>query len=217
MPKDSKKSKSDAKLSDSQHKGQHTLFVGTKKALIGGIIAGAIALGGHWFIGQIYSGWEARKLLEAVISSALFFGSSIVAGSSTILALMLTMLGLTKKSDGEFDSIFFKRIERIGLLSTTTLIAGVLLLLLLSFPIQQAKDVPSSWFTTIYYILISYIAILAGLVVGIVLMLNNAIKSLIDVVRPTMDEDIEDAEEREEHETKEEKERIDKSAGQKKD
>jgi hypothetical protein len=159
---------------------------------MGSILAGVIALSAQWLVGQIYSGWEARRLLGAVISSALFFGSSVVTGSATILALMLTMLGLTKSSDGDFDRMFFKRIERIGLLATISLIAGVLLLLFLSIPIQESDDVPSSWFTTIYYILISYIAALSGLVVGVVLMLFNAITSLIDVVRPTEDEGAED-------------------------
>lgn len=165
-------------------------FVGTRKALTGGVIAGVIALSAQWLVGQIYSGWEARRLLEAVISSALFFGSSIVTGAATILALMLTMLGLTKSWDNDFDALFFKRIERIGLVATISLILGVLLLLFLSIPIQESDDVPSSWFTTIYYILISYIAVLSGLIVGVVLMLFNAITSLIDVVRPSMDEDV---------------------------
>lgn len=154
-----------------------------------------IALSAQWLVGQIYSGWEARRLLEAVISSALFFGSSIVTGAATILALMLTMLGLTKSWDDDFDALFFKRIERIGLVATISLILGVLLLLFLSIPIQESDDVPSSWFTTIYYILISYIAVLSGLIVGVVLMLFNAITSLIDVVRPSMDEEMEEGDE----------------------
>ncbi len=195
-----------------EHHGEHNLFVGSKKALIGGLIVGAIALGGQIMVGQVYSGWEARKLLESVISSALYFGSSIVTGAATILALMLTMLGLTKQSDGEFDSIFFKRIERIGLLSTIALIAGVILLLFLSVPIQESNDVPNNWYKTIYYVLTGYISGLAGLTVGIVLMLYNAITSLLDVVKPDMDEEVDDADEREKHETKEEKEQIDEDA-----
>lgn len=38
--------------SDDRHKSEHTLFVGSKKALYGGILAAAIALGGH--------GWSGR-------------------------------------------------------------------------------------------------------------------------------------------------------------
>ena len=204
--------KDNDKPKKSDHKGEHTLFVGTKKALIGGILAGATAFIGQWLVGNIYSGWEARKLLEAVTSSALYFSSSIVTAAATIIALMLTMLGLTRDSDSEFDSIFFKRIQRIALISTITLISGVLLLLFLSVPVQESNEVPSSWYTVIYYILIGAIALLSGLIVAVVLMLYNAVTSLIDTVRPSMDEDVEDAEEREEDETEAEKDRIDEQA-----
>ncbi len=183
-----------SKTQNNEQKAEHTIFIGSKKALIGGILSGTVALVGQWLVGQVYSGWEARKLLESVISSALYFGGSIVTASATILALMLTMLGLTKQSSGEFDVLFFKRIERIGLLSTISLISAVLLLLFLSIPLQESNDVPSSWYQVIYYILTIFIAILAGLVVSIVLMLFNSIKSLIDVVRPTLDEDVEEVE-----------------------
>ena len=177
---------------------RHSIFVGSRTALVGGVIAGAIALGGQWMVGQVYTGWEARRLLQTVIPSALFFASSIVTGSATVLALMLTMLSLTRHSSGDFDALFFKRVERIGLLATVALIGGVLLLLFLSVPVQEADEVPSHWFRTIYYVLIAYIALLSGLTVGIVLMLFNAIKSLIDVVRPALDEEVEEVEEVEE-------------------
>lgn len=197
------------KPSKKEHKAEQILFLGSQKALIGGILAGSIALCSQWLIGQVYTGWEARQLLESVTSSALYLGGSVVTASATILALMLTMLGLTKKSNGEFDSLFFKRIERIGLLSTISLIAGVLLLLFLSVPVQKADEVPAFWYTVIYYILITFIAGLAGLVVSIVLMLLNSITSLIDVIRPTMEEDIADAEEREKNESEKAKDEID--------
>ncbi len=46
--------------SDEQSKSAHTLFVGSKKALYGVLLAGAIALGGQWLVGQVYNGYEAR-------------------------------------------------------------------------------------------------------------------------------------------------------------
>lgn len=174
------------------HKGKNTLFIGGKKALFGGILAAAIALVGQWLIGQIYSGYEARKLLEAMSSSAHYLGSAVVTASATILALMLTMLSLSNQADKEFDTIFYKRIERIGLLTTISLAGGILLLLFLSVPLQEADNVPSRWFTSIYYILIGFLAILSGLLVAIVLMLLNTITSLIDVVRPEANEDEEE-------------------------
>lgn len=195
--------------SDKQHKSEHTLFFGSKKALYGGLLAGAIALGGQWLVGQVYDGYEARQLLEAVASSSLYLGSSIVTASATIIALMLTMLSLTKQADGDFDPVFFKRIQQIARLSTISLSAGILLLLFLSIPLQESDQVPANWFKTIYYILISFVAGLSGLAVGIVLMLLNAINSLIDVVRPSTDKEVEEAKQREAEESEQEKERID--------
>jgi uncharacterized integral membrane protein len=169
---------------DSPGQGERVLFLGAKRALAGGLLAGGIALGGQWFIGQVYSGAEALRLIEAMVPSARAVGTSVVTASGTILALMLTMLSLTSQAETSFDSIFFKRIERIGQLSTLALATGILLLLLLSVPLQESQNVPSSWFRGVYFVLISLTAALAGLLVAIVLMLMNAMSSLIAVLRP---------------------------------
>lgn len=177
--------KNSSSNSPEEQRAEHALFFGDRRALIGGLLAAGIALVGQWLVGQIYSGYEARQLLEASASSAHYLASSIVTASATVIALMLTMLSLSKQSESEFDSVFFKRIELIGTLSAIALSAGILLLLFLSTPIQQSDEVPNSWFLVIYYILIAFVAGLAGLVVSIVMMLLNAIKSLIKVVRPS--------------------------------
>ncbi len=147
--------------------------------------------------------------MESVTSSSHYLGSSIVTASATILALMLTMLSLTKQADSEFDSVFFKRIQQIALFSTIALSAGILLLLFLGVPLQESDKIPAQWFKIIYYVLITFVAGLSGLVVGIVLMLLNAVNSLIDVVRPSTNEEVEGAKQREEQESEQEKERID--------
>lgn len=169
------------------------LFIGDMWALGGGVLAAIIALTGQWFIGRIYSGYEARNLLEAMNGSALWLGGSVVTASATIMALMLTMLSLSDQTKIDFDKVFFKRIEQIGIMTTISLASGILLILFLSVPLQESKNVPSQWFTIIYYILIAFLALLAGLLVSIVLMLLNAIRSLIEGVRPMdLDEDDED-------------------------
>lgn len=165
--------------------GERALFLGAKRALVGGLLAGSIALGGQWFIGAVYSGAEARRLIEAMVPSARAVGTSVVTASGTILALMLTMLSLTSQARTSFDATFFKRIERIGQLSTIALATGILLLLFLSVPLQESENVPDSWFRTVYFVLITLTAALSGLLVAIVLMLLNGMTSLIAVLRPT--------------------------------
>jgi hypothetical protein len=168
---------------------ESALFAGDLLALFGGVLAAAIALVGQWLIGRVYSGAEARELIGSMLNSALFFAASVVTASATILALMLTMLSLSDQSKIDFDKVFFQRIEQIGVMSTISLASSILLLLFLSIPVQESDKVPTNWFTTIYYILIIALALLAGLLVSVVLMLLNAIRSLIANVRPDDDDD----------------------------
>lgn len=180
----------DTKSDKQEAREESSLFINDIGALLGGVLATVIALAGQWFIGGIYSGSEARHLIESMLNSALFFTSSVVTASATIMALMLTMLSLTDQSKIDFDKIFFRRIERIGILTTISLAASILTLLFLSIPVQESKNAPTQWFTIIYYILIVSLALLAGLLVSIVMMLLNAIRSLIENVRPDEEEKI---------------------------
>ncbi|MET0752867.1 MAG: hypothetical protein ABWZ66_05820, partial [Pyrinomonadaceae bacterium] len=126
----------------------------------------------------------AQYLLQAINNSALWLGGSVVTASATILALMLTMLSLSDSTKIDFDKVFFRRIEQIGVMTTISLAGGILLLLFLSIPLQASKNVPNQSFTVIYYILIVVLALLAGLLITVVLMLLNAIRSLIEGVKP---------------------------------
>lgn len=161
-----------------------SLFISDMWALFGGILTAIIALVGQWFIGRNYSGEQAQYLLQAINNSALWLGGSVVTASATILALMLTMLSLSDSTKIDFDKVFFRRIEQIGLMTTISLAGGILLLLFLSIPLQASKNVPNQSFTIIYYILIVVLALLAGLLITVVLMLLNAIRSLIEGVKP---------------------------------
>src|SRR5207237_550832 len=93
-------------------------------------------------------------------------------------------LSLSDQSKIDFYKYFFKRIEQIGILTTISLASGILLLVFLSVPLQESKNVPTQWFTTIYYILIVFLALMAGLLMSIVLLLLNAVRSLIKGVNP---------------------------------
>jgi hypothetical protein len=185
MPDQGNQRRSASDRDAQEQAGEQTLFIGAKRALAGGVLAAGVALGGQWFVGQIYSGAEALKLVSALVPAARSVGSSVVTASGTILALMLTMLSLTSQANSNFDRVFYHRVQRIGLLSTIALAAGILLLLFLSIPVQESDAVPGSWFGFVYYLLIVLTAGLAGLLVAIVLMLFNAMTSLIQVLSPT--------------------------------
>ncbi len=162
-----------------------TLFHGDRLAWIGGVLAGLVALGAQMLIGVVYNGTEARALLQALVPPAGSLGGAVAQSSATILALMLTLLGLSRREMGDLEPGFFRRIQQISLLSSFALASAILLLLFLSIPLQQSANVPAAWFQGIYYALLAIIAGIAGLVVAIVIMLYNAIGSIIRVVRPS--------------------------------
>lgn len=186
------KSKSKQQPQEQQSAGQHTLFVGEKWALIGGLLAAGVALLGQLLVGRTLQGVDARHMLSVTIPSIRAAGGSIITASGTILALMLTLLGLTNQASSSFDTVFYKRIERISLLATIALSGSVLILLLLSVPLQESQNISSSWYQGVYYVLIALIAAMAGLLIAIVLMLYNAIKSLLQVLSPISFSDVRD-------------------------
>ncbi len=167
-----------------KQQGQETLFRGSRYAWLGGAVAAVVALVGQMLVGFVYNGFEAHDLLQALVPSAQTLGGAVVQASATILALMLTLLGLSRKEIEELEDGFFHHIQRVALLSSIALASAILLLLFLSIPLQQSKSLPVNWFQGIYYALVIIIASVAGLVVGLVVMLFTAIQSIIRAVRP---------------------------------
>lgn len=147
-----------------------------------------VAIGVKSLIGGIYSSGEALRLIETLRDSSLYFGAALATASATILALMLTLLGLSRQADSEFDRWVYRNINRITLVSTISLCGAVLLLMVLSLPIGEFDQLSENWFITISYVLVVLAALLAGLVITVVLMLYNAIQYVIAMITPNWKE-----------------------------
>ncbi|MEM9805562.1 MAG: hypothetical protein AAF959_09810 [Cyanobacteria bacterium P01_D01_bin.56] len=65
--------------------------------LVGVAIATLVATAQPFLVGSIYSEAKAIELVEGLQSSSLYFGSERATASSTVLALMLTLLSMTRK------------------------------------------------------------------------------------------------------------------------
>lgn len=157
---------------------------GNKWPFIGGGVAMIVTLGVKFLIGGVYSQSQALRLIEALRDSSLYFGAAVATASATILALMLTLLGLSRRSETDFDVWVYKSINRIALISTISLCGAVLLLMVLSLPIGEFDKISEEWFIITYYVLVVFVSLLAGLVITAVLMLFNAIQYVIRLVTP---------------------------------
>lgn len=84
-----------------------------KRAFMGGSIAAAVTLGGAWIIGRI-SGAEATQLLQQSIPGINTLCNTVILASATILALILTLLGMSINSDTKLKNSHYKRILEIA-------------------------------------------------------------------------------------------------------
>ena len=152
---------------------------GDRWTYVGGVVALGIALGVNFLAGNVFNSAEARDLVDALSGSARRFSASIATSSATILALMLTLVGMTRSANQDFGAGLYRRILRLGGLSTVALCGAILLLLLLSLPIGEFENLPAQWYTGLYWVLVSLISGLTGLIITIVLMLFNAIRRVV--------------------------------------
>lgn len=156
-------------------------------AVVGFAAIALIGLAGKMAGGKIYSSLEARDLIDSLSGSALYLGSAIASSSGTILALMLTLVGLIKRMDAEFDHTVYKRISAIATASAINLIGAVLLLLMMTMPVGDFEDVPEHWYPIFFNVLYSITVFISALSVAIIIMLLQTVNGLIAKITPSND------------------------------
>ena len=124
--------------------------------------------------------FEARQLLDSVLPTVRFAASAYVAGGATILALMLTLLTFTISHDIEYQPAHYQRIRQIAALNCAVIVASVIVLMFLSFPLGEA-DTTQWWHQWVYYAVLLGGSLTGGAFISIILMLYYAVRELIQV------------------------------------
>ncbi len=162
--------------------GGEARLVDTRWAIAGGLVTALFALGVMSLVGRI-GDYEARRLLEASMPTIRFLSSSTMTASATILALMLTLLGMSRDTDAQLKSRHYRRIQQASVMAVITLITSVGVLMVLTFPLDESEQL-QDFYNVVYYTLLGVSSILGGMMVTVVLMLLNAIRELVGVFRP---------------------------------
>jgi hypothetical protein len=175
-------------MADTTHETEYELTKAerrTEKSPINWSIAGGIMMAIFTLIGLLIGGQvsihdSALQLIEVMSPPLQMLAFATITATITMLALLLTMLGVVKQAELGFRKSFYELIERISLFDTILLISCASLLTLLAIPITEAEtDISEQAASILYYILIFVNAAVAGLLVTTVLMLFDAIKSVI--------------------------------------
>lgn len=160
------------------------LLVEIRWAIVGGSVAGIVGLAGSLSVGHV-TGAEAYRLVQGLLPTARFMSSGVMAAAATILALMLTLLGISRNTTSQLKVIHYRRIRRVSLLTVISLIASIIQLSFLVIPLQETEAVPTSWYNVLYYTLLFASALLGSLITTVVLMLYSTITGLIELIEPT--------------------------------
>lgn len=155
--------------------------VDLRKAVFGGVLGMLVSFFGAWAVGRVH-GAEGIVLLEAMLPTTRFLCSAVMTASATILALMLTLLGLSTEASKSIQPGHYKRVWQIALIDTIGFVAATLLLLLLNVPVEESESIASPWFARFYYAILVFSSLLGGLLIAVVLMLYDAVRDMIQAV-----------------------------------
>ncbi|MGB6151215.1 MAG: hypothetical protein WBG48_04420 [Pricia sp.] len=153
----------------------------TKRAILGGILALGVVGLGTFMLGHL-SGYEAKVLIKSSIAGLNTLCNTIVLASATILALMLTLLGVSSSTSSKLKKDHYTHIMQIAKLDTVIFVVALLFFLLFNLPVTESDSIPENWFDIIYYITLGVSALLSSALVVVVLMLYNTIVNIIKIV-----------------------------------
>jgi len=153
----------------------------TKRALVGGGISMLVILMGTILLGEL-SGYEAKVLIKKSVDGLNTLCNTVALASATILALLLTLLGISSSSDSRLKKDHYKHVLQIAKLDTFVFVAAVISFLLFNLPITESENVPANWFDSIYYISLAISSILSAALIVVVLMLYNTVVNIIKIV-----------------------------------
>ena len=153
-------------------------------AVVGGLFSVGVAGGVRWAVGSAYNAYEAKVLLHSLVSGGLFLVSTIAAASATIIALMLTAVGLISSSKTQFSNSLYGQLRWISILSAVVLAFSILTLLMMSLPLERADNIPRAWIKGAYYTISTLIATLSGMMIALVIMLLTAVLGIVKAIAP---------------------------------
>ena len=149
---------------------------------VGGLLTAFALFGAVIGVGRI-GDFEALRIIEAALPTTRFLASTAIAASVTVLALLLTLIGLSLTSDMTFHPRLYKRARVITILSVGVLALGTGLLLAVTMPIGEVENL-SRLYDWAYYILAAATAVLGGMTVTIGLMISSTLLGLIELAHP---------------------------------
>jgi len=152
-----------------------------KLSITGGAVTACFSGAGALLIGNL-SGYEAKQLLSSSLSGFNMLCNTAILASSTILALLLTLISVSASVDSEFRKSHYEGLLSIAKLDTILFILTLIIFQFFKLPIMETDQVPSHWFIAIYWGVLICSSLISGLMVAVILMLYKTVSNIIGFV-----------------------------------
>lgn len=152
-----------------------------KNAIYGGAMATLLTGLGIFLLGNV-SGYEAKHLLTVSLGGLNMLCNTIVLATATILALLLTLLSVSFGSKNTLKNTHYYQVLNIAKFDVILFISALILFQFFNIPIVESENVPTSWFTAIYWATLGSTSIISGMMITVILMLYNAVTNLISII-----------------------------------
>lgn len=152
-----------------------------QRALLGGIIAAIITGTGVFLLGNL-SGYEAKNLIKTSLPGINMLCNTIALASATILALLLTLLGISSGIKSKLKDHHYVQVMAIAKLDAIIFISAIILFQIFNIPITESDELDTNWYSTVYYSSLFLSSLLSGGIVSVILMLYNTVINIIKIV-----------------------------------
>lgn len=149
--------------------------------LYGGLLTAIFSGFVVYLLGNL-SGFEALELIETTIPRISSLFNTIILASATILALILTLLAISSGSESKLKKFHYKQVLSLARFASLLFILTLIVFLFLNIPVEEAENIPSSWYSNIYWVILFISSLLSGMMVAVILMLYNIIHNIILIV-----------------------------------
>jgi hypothetical protein len=156
-------------------------FKKNKRSVYGGLVATLFTGLGVFVVGNL-SGYEAKQLISSSLPGINMLCNTIVLASATILALLLTLLGISSGTKSKLKNAHYKQVLNIAKLDTILFVGALILFQMFNIPITEADNVPTSWYDAIYWTTLVFSSLLSGIMITVVLMLYTTVVNIIHIV-----------------------------------
>jgi hypothetical protein len=160
-----------------------------RRATVYAAVVTAVTLAGSLVV-NVSSGSEARLLLTSMLPSIRFLSSAVMTAAATTLALMLALVTFGQGTTSKLKPLHYDRVEQIARWNLIVFVAAVSLLLFISIPLSESQEVPSNWYRILYYFILLFSGALTGVLTFVIILLFQAVQSLINVFHPNRNSDV---------------------------